>query len=331
MARELQPHLIINNRCGLPGDFDTPEQQLGHFQTRRPWETCMTLGTQWSWKPDDSLKSLDECIGALVTCATRDGNLALNTNPMPDGRIEPRQAERFREIGAWLARYGESLYGTRGGPLRSAPWGGTTHRGNRLYVHVLKWPKQGLVLPPFPRTVTGSTVLTGGAAAVTQTAEGIAIALPPADRKTPATIIALTLDGAVEGIEPIVIPSGALTFRKPVAAASVWGPGYEPEMAFDEDEGTRWGGAPGSREGWLEVDLGAESAFSRAVINEEGWNRIEEFELQAWDGQGWRTFAAGTRVGRLELAFAPVTARRVRLNILKANNVPTIWEVQLFP
>ena len=59
----------------------------------------MTLGTQWSWKPDDEIKSLKRCIDVLVTCAGRNGNLALNTNPMPDGRIEPRQAERFREIG----------------------------------------------------------------------------------------------------------------------------------------------------------------------------------------------------------------------------------------
>ena len=27
--RTLQPWLIINNRCGLPGDFDTPEQRSG--------------------------------------------------------------------------------------------------------------------------------------------------------------------------------------------------------------------------------------------------------------------------------------------------------------
>jgi len=66
-----------------------------------------------------------------VTCAGRNGNLALNTGPMPDGRIEPRQAERFREIGQWLAQHGESIYGTRGGPF----WGLdclTTRKGNTV-------------------------------------------------------------------------------------------------------------------------------------------------------------------------------------------------------
>ena len=53
----------------------------------------------------------------LVVCAVGDGNFALNTNPMPDGQIEPRQVENFRKIGAWLEKYGESIYGTRGGPF----------------------------------------------------------------------------------------------------------------------------------------------------------------------------------------------------------------------
>ena len=44
MARSIQPWLIINNRVGLPGDFDTPENQVGYFQNQRPWETCYTLG-----------------------------------------------------------------------------------------------------------------------------------------------------------------------------------------------------------------------------------------------------------------------------------------------
>ena len=73
MMRTLQPWLIINNRCGLPGDFDTPEQRLGSFQLDRPWETCMTLGTQWSWKPNDEIKSLKQCIDVLVTCAGATG------------------------------------------------------------------------------------------------------------------------------------------------------------------------------------------------------------------------------------------------------------------
>jgi len=330
MARDLQPWLIINNRCGLRGDFDTPEQKLGRFQVDRPWETCMTLGTQWSWKPDDTIKSLKACVDALVTCAVRDGNLALNTNPMPDGRIEPRQAERFREIGRWLNAYGESVYDTRGGPFRSADWGGATHRGDTIYVHVLAWPEQGLTLPPIPLKIVASLVVTGGAASVTQRDDGIALNVPPGDRQELDTIIALKLDGPASDIEPMPYRSNSLAFGKRTAASSAWGAGYEAEKAFDDDETTRWGGAPDSRDGWIEVDLGAETTFRRVAINEEGWDRIEEFELQSWDGAAWQAFVRGERVGRLELKFEPVTAQKVRLNILKANDVPTIWEIQVF-
>ncbi len=202
MARQIQPHLIINSRCGLPGDFDTPEQRLGRFQLDRPWETCMTLGTQWSWKPDDKLKSLKQCIDTLVTCAGRGGNLALNTNPMPNGRIEPRQAARFREIGRWLKKHGRSIYGTRGGPFRSAPWGVTTHKDDTVYVHVLKWPGQKVMLPSIETQVVSHSVMSGGRATVKQTEQGIAISVPPEHRQELDTIVVLKLDGPADRLKP---------------------------------------------------------------------------------------------------------------------------------
>jgi alpha-L-fucosidase len=172
MARSIQPHLIINNRCGLPGDYDTPEQHVGRFQDNRPWESCITLGTQWAWKPNDRLKTPDEAIRMLVSCVVGDGNLALNTNPVPDGQIEPRQVETFRQIGRWMSMYGESIYSTRGGPFLAPAWearkfgaarktfqlsggrwwGGSTHKGNTVYLHVLRWPKPTIVLPDIGRS-----------------------------------------------------------------------------------------------------------------------------------------------------------------------------------
>ena len=102
------------------GDYDTPEQTIGKMQTDRPWETCMTICQQWAWKPNDTMKSLKECLQTLVKVVCGDGNLLFNVGPMPDGRIEPRQVERLKEMGQWLAKYGESIYGTRGGPFPAA-------------------------------------------------------------------------------------------------------------------------------------------------------------------------------------------------------------------
>ncbi len=78
----------------------------------------MTLGTQWSWKPEDKIKSAGEVIHVLAQCAGGDGNLLLDVGPMPDGRIEPRQVAVLKQVGAWLDKNGESIYGTRGGPWK---------------------------------------------------------------------------------------------------------------------------------------------------------------------------------------------------------------------
>ncbi len=333
MIRRLQPDIIINNRCGLRGDYSCPEQHVGKFQLRRPWETCMTLGTQWAWKPNDRLKSLKQCIDVLVKCAARNGNLALNTNPMPDGRIEPRQATRFREIGQWLKKHGESVYGTRGGPFVTT-WGGTTRKGNTIYVHVLKWTDKPLILPPISRKIVSHSMLTGGTASVTQSEEGITIDVPPMHRNDLDTIIKLELDGSAMDIGPRTAPfallHGAISIGKRAKASGQWSTAYRAARAFDADESTRWGGAPDTKSGWLAVDLGAEQTFDRVFIS-EGWDRVRSFELQMKKGDSWQTFFRGTTIGEdFSATFPPVTARHVRLNMPEAIHVPTIWEFHLF-
>jgi len=191
--RSLQPHIIINNRCGLEGDFDTPEQHVGFFQTGRPWESCITICRQWAWKPDDEMKSLRECIRILVMCAGGDGNLLLNVGPMPDGRIEPRQAERLKEIGDWLRKYGESIYATRGGPFPPGDWGAATFRDNTVYVHILDTTREKIMLPYLDRKIVSHSCLTGGRIEVRQTGEGTEIGIPAGSRNTIDTVVKLSL------------------------------------------------------------------------------------------------------------------------------------------
>ncbi len=193
MIRSLQPHVLINNRAGLEGDFDTPEQKIGAYNTERSWESCITICNQWAWKPDDKLKSLEECIRTLVRTAGGDGNLLLNVGPMPDGRIEPRQVERLKEMGVWLRKYGSTVYDTRGGPFRPGTWGVSTEKGNTVWLHVMSWSGDMLRLPPLPVKFSGAKVLTGGIASFTQDERGISVSVPAADRNDIDTIIALTM------------------------------------------------------------------------------------------------------------------------------------------
>lgn len=221
MMRSLQPDLVINNRAGIPADYDTPEQRIGMFQNDRPWETCATVGTQWAYKSDDELRPLAECLRGLVCCAIGDGNFLFNVGPRPDGRIEPSHAARLREMGAFLARYGESIYATRGGPFVAPDqekrpagsrgfalaegnwWGGSTHRDNAIYLHILRWPSGTIALPAIRRKIVRHSVLSGGAAKLTQTASGIQVTVPAPQRHDVDTIVKLELDGPAATIAAI--------------------------------------------------------------------------------------------------------------------------------
>ena len=100
----------------------------------------MTIAQQWAWKPHDATKSRVQCLQTLLRVVGGDGNLLFNVGPMPDGRIEPEQVERLKEMGAWLKEYGEGVYGTRGGPYKPGPWGASTCKGDVIHLFVMKWP-----------------------------------------------------------------------------------------------------------------------------------------------------------------------------------------------
>ncbi len=216
LVRAAQPSIVINNRldCSFGGlsadrdigpnaDYLTPEQVIGAYNDSRPWETCMTLGTQWSWKPDDHVKSVDEVIRILAGCVGGDGNLLLDVGPMPDGRIEPRQVNVLKGVGDWLANCGESIYGTRGGPFRPGRYGVSTRRDDRVFLHIFAWAGPSLGLPPIPAKVVGSRVLGGGRVSVRQTDNGIEILVPESDRHAADTVVVLELDRPAAQIVPV--------------------------------------------------------------------------------------------------------------------------------
>ncbi len=182
------------------GDFATPEQCVGGFDREHPWETCMTIGSHWSWRPAERLKSTAELVRVLVACAGGDGNLLINVGPRADGRIDPSQAERVRGLGAWLARYGESIYGTRGGPWKPGPYGVSTCLGSRVFVHVLDPHLAELRLPQLPLRVTACTKY-GGEALVFHIADGcLVIPLPATPDGEAIRTIGVTLDGDAAAI-----------------------------------------------------------------------------------------------------------------------------------
>ena len=137
MVRQLQPHIIINNRGSLPGDFDTPEGHTGFFQNTRPWECCMPLGPVWACSPEPP-KSFATILSQLINCAGGSGNYLLSIGCKPDGSIADTDAQRMLEMGQWLSRYGESVYDTAGGIWKPTADYAACCRGNTVYLHILK-------------------------------------------------------------------------------------------------------------------------------------------------------------------------------------------------
>lgn len=203
IIRRLQPEIIINDRTGLPQDHDTPEQRIGKYQDDRPWESCITIGQQWAWKPNDTIKSLRECLETLVTCAGGDGNLLFNVGPMPDGRIEPRQAERLREMGRWLAVHGESIYGTRGGPWKPTQTMASTRKGQVVYLHLFHGAGAQVELPALPREIQSATRLNGETVSARQVNGKLLVTLDEGARDPIDTVIRLNLDGPATDIPAI--------------------------------------------------------------------------------------------------------------------------------
>jgi alpha-L-fucosidase len=201
MARAIQPDIVINNRTGHPGDYDTPEQRIGGFQIDRPWETCMTICQQWAWKPDDRMKSLKECVQTLIRTIGGDGNLLFNVGPMPDGKIEPRQVQRLREMGEWIENHREAVYATRGGPWKPTTHMVSTRKGDRIYLHLLNRVDGPVSVPALPVAVKSARLLNGPAIGTTTDRGLLSFQVPADSWNAIVTIVELTLDGDAMNIK----------------------------------------------------------------------------------------------------------------------------------
>ena len=336
MERAIQPDILVNNRTRHPGDFDTPEQRIGAFRIDRPWETCMTICRQWSWKPNDTMKPLDTCVRALLRTIGGDGNFLFNVGPQPDGRIEPRQAVRLKEMGDWVARHAAAIYGTRGGPWKPSPLMVSTRRSGKIYLHFLKKPHEPVVLQGLPLDVTAARTLGDGVTVRTSGGKGtLTVHVQDCAWDGIATVVELSVAGDALSVDPLPgyvrpsIPGATAT------ASSVYGdlPPYAPGMAIDGDETTRWATPAGTREAWLRIDLETDTTFSGIHIEEACCghsSRVKRWELQTLDGERWKTVYAGGRIGaHFETTFAPVTARTFRIAIFDATEGPTFSEVRL--
>ena len=169
MVRSYQPDVIIDNRLegsgekngsimsanplSYSGDFASPEQIIPPFGIRDdngelvPWELCATMNNHWgycSW--DHTFKSAKTIIQKLVECVSKGGNMMMNVGPDARGNIPGESVEILKEVGKWMQKNGNSVYGCTISEFSKPEWGRYTQKGNKVYAHIYETPLGALPL-----------------------------------------------------------------------------------------------------------------------------------------------------------------------------------------
>ncbi len=208
LIHKLQPGALIgsnHHEKPFPGeDFQMFEQDLpgenttgwqGSHISELPLEMCLTINGSWGFNlKDQNHKSPKELVHLLVKASGRNANLLLNVGPMPNGKIQPEHKESLKTMGEWMAANGETIYGTRKGIVEPEDWGVSTQKGNKLYIHILDWKKDVLLVSPFKSKVK-SVVYFKDKTKVDYRLDkyGLLLDLPKGKRDDMDTIIEVTL------------------------------------------------------------------------------------------------------------------------------------------
>ncbi|MCZ2077333.1 MAG: alpha-L-fucosidase [Bryobacterales bacterium] len=203
MARRHQPGLIVVDRTvgGKHENYRTPEQKVPQKPLDGPWESCITMGTQWSYKPADTYKPARELVHLLVDVVAKGGNLLLNIGPQPDGQLPEEAVVRLEEIGRWMAVNGKAIHGTRAfAPYREGRIA-YTRRGNTIYAFYLlehgERPPSQIVIPAV-RPGSGTHVeLLGSRASVEWSVAAQGITIRPPDTATAEHAIVFAISGTL--------------------------------------------------------------------------------------------------------------------------------------
>ncbi len=168
LIHKLQPGCLIGSNHHQPPkpgeDFQMFEKDLPGFNTtgfseesrvgELPLETCETMNNSWGFNLQDKwYKSSRDLIRYLVKAAGYNSNFLLNVGPMPNGKIQPEFVDTLKKIGDWMARFGETIYDTRKGPVAPQSWGVTTSKDNRIFLHILNAENGKILLPVLDKKI----------------------------------------------------------------------------------------------------------------------------------------------------------------------------------
>ncbi|ACU04904.1 alpha-L-fucosidase [Pedobacter heparinus] len=149
--RVLQPKSLFSSRVGHGlGDYrDFGDSEVPDTPIKGAWESIYTHNDSWGYiKHDMNFKTPAEIIRLLANVASKGGNLMLNVGPDGEGNIPEYSVKFLKETGKWLDKNGESIYGSTYGLIPAQPWGVSTSKPGKQYLHVMRRPLDGKLLIP---------------------------------------------------------------------------------------------------------------------------------------------------------------------------------------
>ncbi len=326
------PNLITNNRlgAGMGGDLETPEQFVPATGfPGRNWEVCMTMNGHWGYNAyDDRWKSTTDLLQKLIDIVSKGGNFLLNVGPNQYGIIPEVCQQNLCEMGGWLKVNGEAIYGTQASPFPFISWGRATQKGQKLYLHVFDWPKDGKLNVPFSNKITKAYLLADAKTSLKVTAgkENSTIQLPAYAPDKIASVVAVEFEGK-PNVQSVPSQGAKVT-------VSSTGEGSQTSFITDGDPKNVWRAAKTEKSVTIEIELEKPTAIQCLSLVEpwHPWDGIKQnIELYSLVGNEWKLVTkAQTEGSGLTQTFQPVTAQKFKVVIQNEKQAPAINEAILF-
>lgn len=171
-VRQLQPHILINNRSGTPEDFGTPEQHVTADSDDRAWEACMTKNFAPNWacvNHSVADKSAGQVLFHMMDAFRKGGNFLFNIGPDAQGHVLPRDREALDQIGQWLKRNSDAVFTTSGDSITHGRgqgacyhYGMFTTTGTTAYLTLFFYPREYLVISKVGGNLKSASILSTG-------------------------------------------------------------------------------------------------------------------------------------------------------------------------
>ena len=157
LVKSLQPDCMVSGRLGNDVyDFAVmADNKLPQTALHAPWQSAASFFSEtWSyrsWQERGDVKDkVAEKLRSLIAVVSGGGNYLLNIGPAADGSVVSFEKDVLLEMGKWLKKHGDAIYGAEGSPFaQKFSWGDVTMKGKVLYLFLTgECPEDGSIRLP---------------------------------------------------------------------------------------------------------------------------------------------------------------------------------------